>query len=112
MTENQKMKRNFRNSKAWKEFKHKKNVEQKGKDPITEKKLYKGADCHHMRLDPEFYTDLTDPSEYVLVNQKTHDALHWAYSYYKSDKGFLKRFKHYLDRMIEINEGNDDRSDK
>ena len=41
MNEAQKKKRNFRASKKWKDFRHQKNVEQKGLDIITKKKLLK-----------------------------------------------------------------------
>ena len=43
MNDSQKKKRNFRQSKKWRDFRHKKNVEQKGIDPITKKKLCKGG---------------------------------------------------------------------
>lgn len=106
MTEGQKKKRNFRSSKKWKEFRHKKSVEQKGIDPITLKKLYKMANLHHMDLDEKKYEDLSKPENFVYLNKNTHDVIHFLYTYYKNDTGILDRLKYYLDKMVEINKGN------
>lgn len=99
----QSKKAKFRQSKKWKEFRHAMNVLQHGKDPITNKKLYKMANLHHMNLDADEYENLDNPDNFVLLNSKTHDALHWAYNYYKDDPTFLDRFKSYLDKMVELN---------
>ena len=92
----------FRQSKKWKDFRHEMNVLQNGKDPITNKKLYKMANVHHMDLNPDNYENL-EQDHFVMVNSQTHDALHWAYKYYKDDPDFLERFKFYLDKMVELN---------
>lgn len=88
LSEKQKSKRNFRNSKAWKLFRHDKNVEQKGLDPITGCKLTKTANCHHklLDLDEEEYKNISDPSKFVIVNSSTHDVIHWCLRYIKKYK--------------------------
>lgn len=107
MNKTQKMKSNFRNSKIWKAFRHQKNVEQKGIDPITKSKLRKGCNCHHKKLtsEEEEYSDISNPENYVMVNSSTHQTIHWLYGYYKKDPEILDRLKSLLDEMVEINGG-------
>jgi hypothetical protein len=100
---NQTKKERFRQSKKWKDFRHFMHTLQHGIDPITKKKLYKMANLHHMNLDESHYDDISNPDNFVFCNSKTHDALHWAYNYYKDDPEFLERFKYYLDKMVELN---------
>lgn len=85
LNKTQKMKRDWRKSKAWKEFRHKMNVIQKGIDPITGRKLTKGANCHHKILtsDEEVYTDISNTDNFCIVNKTTHDILHWCLRYIK-----------------------------
>lgn len=83
LSEKQKAKRNFRNSKAWKNFRHEKNVEQKGLDPITECKLTKTAEVHHKILDEDKYKDISDKDNFIMINSSTHDTIHWCLRYIK-----------------------------
>lgn len=103
LSKTQKEKRDFRASKVWKEFRHKKNVEQHGLDPITLRKLYKGANLHHLDLDEKHYKDLSNESHFVMLNKQTHDAVHWLYKYYIKDENVLFRLKMLLDEMKAIN---------
>ncbi len=98
MNESQKKKRNFRQSKIWKIFRHEKNVEQNGIDPITNKKLTKGANLHHRNLAAEDYTDLTNKKDFVMLNHATHEFLHWLYRYWKTDPDILMRIENELQR--------------
>lgn len=98
MNATQKKKRNFRQSKEWKDFRHQKNVEQKGIDPITKKKLYKGANLHHRNLSEDEYENLSNSSDFVMLNHQTHECLHWIYRYYEKDPEILIRIKEELDR--------------
>lgn len=93
MNENQKKKRNFRSSKKWKLFRHKKNVEQKGLDPITKKKLCKGCNLHHRNLSEDDYENLENENDFVMLNKQTHDSLHWLYRYWKNDPEILDRIE-------------------
>lgn len=103
MNEAQKKKASFRNSAKWKKFKHFKNVEQGGVCFITHKKLLKGANLHHLDLDENHYTDLSNPNNFVYLNKSLHDVIHTIWRYYKSDPEVLDRIKEVLDRMVEIN---------
>lgn len=98
----QKMKRDFRASKKWKEFRHRKNVEQEGTDPITLKKLLKGANLHHLDDREENYQNIDEPKRFVYLNKKTHDTIHFLYNYYKKDPKVLERMKEYLELMIKF----------
>ena len=93
MNKVQKAKRNFRASKIWKAFRHKKNVEQKGIDPITKKKLYKGCNLHHRHVtaDTDEYQDISNPDHYIMLNKQTHEFLHWLYRYWKDDPDIIDR---------------------
>ena len=102
MTESQKKKKRFRGSKAWKTFRHDIHVMHKGKDPITNKKLLKGSECHHLDMDENNYDKLI-PDHFIPLNKMTHKFIHWAYGYYKDDDKFVERLQYWLDRMIEIN---------
>ena len=99
MTEKQKMKQSLRRSKKWKELRHQKNVEQKGLDPITQKKLSKTANLHHKNLKDEDYCKLDNPDDFVLLNTKTHEAIHWIFTYWKKDKNVLSRIENLLIEM-------------
>lgn len=102
MNETQKRKRSFRGSRRWKEFRHKIHVKFNGRDPITGKKLLKGASCHHLDLNENNYSQL-DEEKFIPLNKLTHSTIHWAFTYYKDDPGFIDRLKYWLDRMVEIN---------
>lgn len=103
MNNEQKVKRAFRNSKRWREFRHKKNVEQGGKCYISGKKLYKAANLHHIDMRFENYQDLSKPENFVYLNKKMHDTVHILYPLYAADKGVLERLKEILDRMVQLN---------
>lgn len=98
MNEAQKKKRNFRQSKKWKDFRHQKNVEQKGIDPITKKKLCKGANLHHRNLNADEYENIENTDDFVMMNHQTHECLHWIYRYYKNDKDILNRIREELEK--------------
>lgn len=115
MTESQKRKRAFQKSKKWREFRHRKNVSQKGLDPVTGKKLTKLANLHHLDLDESHYTDIEDDiedeSRFVLVNRKTHETIHFLFTYYKSDPGIIGRLETILEEMKKINGKKEERAE-
>lgn len=102
MTEAQKKKKRFRNSKKWKEFRHTIHVKFKGKDPITGKKLLKGSECHHLDLNEDNY-DKMNEDNFIPLNKLSHKFIHWSYGYYREDRDFVNRLKFWLDKMLEIN---------
>ena len=66
----------FRNSRAWKEFRARIKEKQKT-DPVTGAKLTPMSNLHHMDLDDSHYTDLSDESHFVFLNQATHKCVHY-----------------------------------
>ena len=103
MNEAQKKKRNFRNSKKWKDFRHKKNVEQKGLCFITHKKLPKGATLHHLDLDDSHYSDISKPENFVYLCKSMHEVIHTIWRYYKNDPEVIDRIIEVLEKMRELN---------
>lgn len=97
----QKKKKNLRQSKKWKTLRHNKNVEQKGIDLITLKKLSAGCNLHHLDQRECNYDKIDDPGRFILLNKLSHKAVHWIFVYYVKDKGVLDRLKDVLDEMIE-----------
>lgn len=95
MTDLQKSKRNYRNSKEWKNFRREKNVKQGGKDPITGSKLGRDANLHHrfVTANEEEYKNLENKDDYVLLGRFCHKALHWLYNYWKKDPLILERIE-------------------
>ena len=97
MNKAQKSKRNFRNSKAWRTFRHEMNIKQKGIDPITGTKLAKGCNLHHRHITAgdDDYKDISNKDDFVMLNSMTHKMLHFGYTYYK------KFGREFLDRIEE-----------
>ena len=91
----QKAKRNWRSSKAWKEFRKKIMHEQHDKDPITGSKLKGKWALHHRHIsaNEEEYCDISKPEEYTALLAMTHRTLHFLYTYWKKDPDILKRIE-------------------
>ncbi len=102
MTENEKKKKKFRQSKKWRDFRNHLNVKQNGRCYISKSKLRKLSVVHHLDLNPENYENLKDEN-FVFVLHSIHDTIHTLYTYYKKDKTVLDRLKEVLDRMMELN---------
>ncbi len=101
-SENTRKKKAFRQKKIWKTFKHTMNVKDKGKDYITNKKLLRGYELHHLDLNPDNYSVLNEDN-FISLNKMTHKVIHFIYGCYKEDEGIMDRLKEVLDKMIEIN---------
>ena len=108
MNEIQKIKRNFRNTKAFKLHKEKKKKECGGIDKITYKKLRKGWSLHHEDLNEEHYKILND--YFLPCNNLTHKFIHWLWQYYVVDEGIIDRIKTEMERMKAINKGAENES--
>jgi hypothetical protein len=95
MSKLQKSKRNFRNSKAWKEFRHKMNVLQHGIDPITGAKLAKGCNLHHRHISAgeDDYKDMSNEDDFVMLGSMCHKMLHFLYIYWKKDPSIMDRIE-------------------
>ena len=103
MNDIQRMKRNFRNTKAFKEYKNKKAIECGNVDKITKKPLRKNFSFHHEDLLEENYTVLND--NFLCCNNLTHKMIHWLWTYYKTDPQIIDRLRAEMDKMAEINKG-------
>lgn len=103
MTDSQRKKRNFRNSKIWKSFRHIKYIEQGGKDFITDSKLSKTANLHHMDLNETHYTDLRKKENFIFLNKQTHDFVHWLFRYYRKNHDIMIKLYEVMEKMEVIN---------
>ena len=91
-------KKEFRKTKEWKDFAKSLKAERKI-DALTLAKLRKGCICHHLDLKPENYKDLTS-HKFETLNMKSHDVVHFLYTYYKKDPYIIKRLQRILDKMV------------
>lgn len=73
-------------------------------DYVTQKKLLKGWNCHHLDMRDENYQDLSDETKFVCCNKQTHEVIHTIFRYYQSDPTYLDRLKEILDKMVKINQ--------
>lgn len=102
MNDIQRMKTNFRATKKWSEYR-KMRRENDCRDALTHSKLSTRFNLHHMDLNPEHYTDLSNYESYCCLNNKSHDVVHFLYPYYRKDPAILDRLKEILDKMVELN---------
>lgn len=102
MSKSQNVKSKFRATSTWKKFR-KRMGETHKQDDITSSKLRKGWTLHHLDLNPQHYTNISNEEHFACLNKKTHDFIHWGYEYYKKDPSFLDNLKHMWDKMSEIN---------
>lgn len=100
MSKLQKAKRSWRQSKAWKNFRHQMNTLQEGIDPITKSKLGKTANLHHRHVtaDEEEYCDISNANDYIMLMSSTHKFLHWIYRYWRKDPAILDRIEEELEK--------------
>lgn len=101
-TDTQKEKSRVRKTKAWRELKDLVTERYYGLDPITKAPLRKGWNLHHCDLRKENYADL-NPEKFLPLNEKTHEFVHWLYSYYSKDVNILTRLKMVMDIMVSAN---------
>lgn len=105
MNDTQKKKRNFRDSKKWKDFRKRKMLEQKGICALSKRKLTGRWNLHHLDLDATHYEDLSDPTKYVALNSRQHSLVHEIYygwqKYGKWD--YIRRLITLLTEMLVIN---------
>ena len=102
MNEAQKLKRNFRNSKVWKEFKKRMWMKCGKLDGITLHPIRKTASLHHRNLDITQYKNLRE-DWFLPCNNLTHKFIHWLYVYYIKDPAIIDRLRAEMELMKEIN---------
>lgn len=100
------LKEKFRKSPEWKEFRSHMAVVFNHRDYITGRRLVKGYNVHHLKVnqEPETYCDLSDESIFIPLNSCCHKLLHYLFSYYKKDKTVLSRLQEILDKMCSLTE--------
>ena len=75
---NQKLKRKFRSSKAWSEFRHVMYERAERKCAVTGSRLTKLWQLHHMDLREENYEKL-DPENFVCLSWNMHKVVHMLF---------------------------------
>lgn len=95
MSKNSNIKNKVRKTPEWKEFREKLIKEQKV-DPITGKRIQKGANLHHRCLDVNQYHILED-DRFVLLNRQSHEILHFFYG----DERHKKDWRTMVNGLIE-----------
>lgn len=100
------LKEQFRKSPEWKEFRSHMAIVFNHRDYITGRKLIKGYNVHHLKVnqEPEAYCDLSNESNFIPLNSYCHKLLHYLFSYYKKDKTVLIRLQEILDKMCSLSE--------
>ncbi len=108
------LKEKFRNSPEWKEFRSHMAVVFNHRDYITRRRLVKGYNVHHLKVnqEPETYCDLSNESNFIPLNSYCHKLLHYLFSYYKKDKTVLSRLQEILDKMCSLTEQDMDSIDQ
>lgn len=92
----------FRRTKQWLDFRKKMYDKYEGKDAITGEKLRKGWNLHHMDLNKDNYTDLSNEDNFLPLNKGTHDKLHAIYIFSKKEIRMQKLLE-CAAKMREIN---------
>lgn len=95
----QKEKSALRKTAEWKKLRERIFEKFEGKDAITGKKLCKRWHLHHLDLNAEHYCNIEDEENFIPLNPKTHETLHFLARY---DVEMLKRMEHYLKVMITL----------
>lgn len=91
-------KTSVRATQAWKQHRLVVFAKYKGTDPITNKALRPGWNCHHLDMSVENYDDLSI-ERFVPLNKATHELVHTLYRYYRRDPDVLERLRAVLDAM-------------
>jgi len=94
---NQDLKTKFRRSKEWKKLRDKVRREQRT-DPITGKPLSKTYNLHHLDLNPDNYTNISDESHFIGLNSTSHDLLHFVFG----DSRTKKDWRTIIENLIKL----------
>lgn len=103
MNEIQKIKRNFRASKAWKDLQRKKKIQQLGCCAVLMTKLTRTANLHHLNLDATKYTDLSNEDNFVYLSNKVHDCVHLLYGSKCGWRNAVGRLIEIFEKMDKVN---------
>ena len=92
----------FRNTSTWQRYRKFRKRHDKV-DYVTHKALGTKWSLHHMNLDPDKYTDLSEMENFVSLNNSTHDIVHLLYPLYLEDPEIIDRLEDVFQRMKRIN---------
>lgn len=102
MSATQNARSKFRASSKWKKFRSRLKSERKV-DYITQKKLLKCWNLHHLDMRDENYQNLENEDNFVCLNKMMHEVVHDLYRYYVHDETVIDRLEEILKKMKEIN---------
>lgn len=97
-----KIKKDFINTLEWRRWRYTMVDWYENKDVITQKKLRKGFNVHHLDMREENYTILR-PERFRPLNKDSHECVHFIFRYYEKDPEIIDRLKAVLDKMVEYN---------
>ena len=98
------MKTKFRATVAWKKFRNVKKEEQDGKCYVTGNKLTRSANLHHLLLDPDKYTDLSHPENFIYLSKSYHDTVHLLFG--RDGRNWREKYRklgEILEKMEKLN---------
>lgn len=101
---NQLVKKKFRKTEEWRQFRQDKIYEQNHLDYITGKRLLIGCNCHHLDMNVESYDDISDSSNFIALNRDTHEMIHELYKLYRNDPSVMDRIGYVLRKMLYLND--------
>lgn len=101
-TKESREKSEFRKSLKWKRFRYEMLDYYENKDALTNKKLLKGWNLHHLCMKSEEYEKLS-ADRFRCLNKQSHEAIHFLYRYYDTDPTVIDRLKEILEEMKRLN---------
>ncbi len=99
---NKKGREEFRQTSKWKKFRAFAKDYYGRRDYITHEPLQRDWNLHHLDLNMERYSDLSDIKHFVPLNKDIHKAVHAIHKYWKKDPEVLDRFIAILEKMKEL----------
>ena len=102
-TEHAKKKNIVRQSHEWKELREEVRKSQRT-DPLTNSRLTKDFNCHHMDMNPDNYSDL-NREKFVGLNKLSHTVIHF-FAEMKDWRAAVAKLTELLERMEELSDGN------
>lgn len=92
-------KKKFRKGTKWRDFRKIMKSVHNEKDFITQKKLRRDWNLHHLDMRDQNYQDLSDTSKFIPLNKDIHELVHLLFKYYRHDKRVLDRLRVVMESM-------------
>lgn len=102
-TEHAKKKNSVRQSSEWRALREEVKQSQRT-DPLTNSRLTKDFNCHHMDMNPDNYSDLSR-DKFVGLNKLSHTVIHF-FAEMKDWRAGVAKLTELLERMEELSDGN------